>query len=409
MAGFFRVLGSFGAIQIMQLLLPLLALPWLGRILGPEAFGLLMYLCLLPPLVALLMDWGLAYGGSRKAAHLRGDKTGLAELLGAALATKIILALICALLALCLWPVLPHARSFPLAYSLAIMAGMMRGLSPAWFYQGIGVGMPRVAAWDAGASFVTLALVILLIRSSEQWSDYLAFLAITKGIAYGWLTFGLCREYRPNLSWCKALSLIKHTTAFFGSAFSLMICYNGGQLCLGLFLSAADMGMIVAVNKMLRALASLINPFTQTLFPELCILHKADPHRCFYILRWSVCLAAIASLACTALVWLLASFLIKIALGTQYGPAASVLRIAILAAPFMVCNNVLANQGLAPFGKEKAQLGIQAGCALLSFPLAALLGTAWGLTGGAFLPVCLEAAMSAAFTIAVIKLYHAND
>ncbi|MFG6376503.1 MAG: hypothetical protein K1W05_11420, partial [Desulfovibrio sp.] len=59
------VFFSFGAIQAAQILLPLLILPWLARILEPEAFGLLMYMCLIPPFVALVMDWGLMTGGAR--------------------------------------------------------------------------------------------------------------------------------------------------------------------------------------------------------------------------------------------------------------------------------------------------------------------------------------------------------
>ena len=134
---------SFSAIQAAQLLLPLLALPWLARVLGPHAFGLLMYMSLIPPLVALVMDWGFPFGAAREAARLRGDREGLARLMGAVFSGRLFLALACVAASLALLPLVPHAREHPAAYGLAVLMGIGRGISPVWFFQGVGQGMRR--------------------------------------------------------------------------------------------------------------------------------------------------------------------------------------------------------------------------------------------------------------------------
>lgn len=398
-----RAFFSFGLIQANQILLPLLALPWLARVLGPDAFGLLMYMCLIPPLVALFMDWGLAPGGGRRAARLRGQNESLGELLGAALVAKLLLGSACVLICAALLPVLPHASDYPLAYAGAVCAGMARGLNPVWFFQGAGFGMPLVAAFDTISSCFALALVFIFIRSPDSWPLYLLFLPLAKGLAYGWLTFGLCRRFRPVFSYRAAKELLRATSALFGASFALMLCYNGGQLVLGAYLSASAMGAIGAANKILRAFASLINPFTQTLFPEICILAQKGARRATVILRWSLALTAICGVLCSALAWLATPFLIDLALGAGYGDAALALRIALCAAPLMFVNNALANQILIPFGQELAQMRTLAACAVLTAPLAAGLGYFYGLRGGAFLPVCIEALIAAGFCAAVIK------
>lgn len=170
---------------------------------------------------------------------------------------------------------------------------------------------------------------------------------------------------------------------------------------MGIFLPAGQMGVLAAAIKMLRALTSLILPFTQTLFPELCIMRNHAPEHTRKVLRLSLILTILGACTASGVAWLLAPWLIVLALGHDYALAVPVFRILLWAAPLMACNNVLAFQILAPFGQEKAQLIVQTSCALISLPLAACLGFWAGITGGALLPLCCESLMLSAF-IAVI-------
>lgn len=392
---------SFGSMQAMQMLLPLLALPWLARKLDPYEFGVLLYLCLIPPLAALFMDCGLGAGGAREATAMRQNPAALASLLGAALAARAMLAaLACAICALA-YPFLPYAEEYPAAYVMAVLAGVSRGANPTWFFQGAGLGLARMAAFDICASAAILLLTLLFIDEPHNWQLYLLFMALCRGLAYGFITHALWRRYRPHASLRGGLALLGRTMALSASAFAVIAANNGGQIMLGFYLSAADMGIIAACYKMLRALAGLINPCAQTIFPEICIWLRAKPERARIILRYSLALTAPISCLAAALAAYLAPWLIGIALGPDYAGAVSALRIMLIGLPLMACNNVLTYQTLTPYGKEKAQLSVQAACALLSLPLGAILGGFFGLIGGAFLPVCLESICMAGFVAAI--------
>ncbi|MBD5553058.1 MAG: oligosaccharide flippase family protein [Desulfovibrio sp.] len=386
---------SFGAMQAMQFLLPLLALPWLGRVLGSEAFGLLMYMCLLPPLIALVMDWGLTTSGSREAALLRGTDLRLGALLGAALTAKFLLACLCLCLACLCWPWLPHAAQEPAGYWLAVLAGISRGLSPVWFCQGAARDVPVLACLDICASLLTLLMVFIFIQAPGQWPLYLLFLAISSLLVNCGMTVRLWLRYRPRPDLSGALKLLAASSTLAGSAMALLFCQNGGQLALGFLLPAPDMGLIVAVNKMLRSFAALLGPITQTLYPELCILAKRAPGQALRILRRSLLLVASAALTGAGLVWLMAPLLIELALGSQYIRGADVLRIAILAGPAMALEQAIASQVVIPCGCEKELLKLQACCAAGCLPLAWFLGQAFGLLGGASLAVWIELALLA--------------
>ncbi|MDE5879001.1 MAG: lipopolysaccharide biosynthesis protein [Desulfovibrio sp.] len=394
---------SFSAIQAAQLLLPLLALPWLARVLGAEAFGLLMYMSVLPPLITLVVDWGFPLGGAREAATLRGDKAALSGLLGAVVTARLLLALGCGVCGLLLLPVLPHAAAHPWAYGAALLMGVTRGLSPVWFAQGVGRGMERMAAWDVGSSLCALGLTVLVVRGPEEWPLYLLFTALCKGLAYGGLTLGLMRAWGARPALRHGWAALRRTRTLFASSVASTFSVSAGQLVLGYFLSAADMGLLVAVGKIVRALVKLLNPAIQTLFPELCARqgHRpaspglpgapGSPDATARLLRLFLVTAALCMLLAAALAWLLAPWLMRLALGPGYAGAVPVLRLMLPLVPLLGCDMVLGAQVLVPLGLEKQQNRVQWAAALLSLPLAALFAWQFGLTGGALLPVAAEA------------------
>lgn len=381
---------SFGAIQAAQILLPLLILPWLARILEPEAFGLLMYMCLVPPFVALVMDWGLMTGGARKAAVTREDFAQHGNLLGDVLAAKILLAVFCLVICLASRPFVPYAAQYSLAWFLAFCAGIARGSSPVWFFQGLGHGMRKMAVADVSASLCVMVLSVLFIRENQDWPLYLLFLALCKGGAYLFLVLGLAGKYGCRIRIKYGLAALWQTRTLFVGPLSTTICNSGTQLVMGYWLNATQMGLVSASHKMFRALASIINPAAQTLYPETCRLASTGSKKAVKILLLSVgatfaCMSLAAFLA-----YLLAPLLINIALGKNYEQAIPVLRAMLFAVPLMACNQMLASQGLLPLGLEKIQARAQSIAACASLPLAAFLAWHIGISGCAWLPLIIE-------------------
>ena len=395
---------SFSAIQAAQLLLPLLALPWLARVLEPEAFGLLMYMSVISVIIGLIMDWGFALGAVRKAAASRGQERALADLLGQVLSAKILLMAGCLLGSLALLPLLPHASAHPGAYGIAVLAGLGRGVNPTWFFQGIGEGMRRMACWDVCSSALVLVLTFVCVHAAVDWPRYLMLTAFCKGLAYLWLTMGLTRRYRISLSLIEGWRALRRTKILFASVLSALIYNNGAQLVLGFFLSPAQMGMLVATDKIVRAVVSVSNPVTHTLFPEICALRGAQSGQAARMLRWSLAGTVLVMLCATALVWLFAPLLVRIALGPAYSGTVPVLRVMAFLVPILACNFVLGTQTLVSFGQEKALTITQAVAGALSLPAAAFLGHYWGLTGGACLPLLVEGGIFFGLAWSVLRL-----
>ncbi len=385
-------LFSFSGIQAAQLALPLLALPWLARVLGPDDFGLLMFFCLIPPLCSLFMDWGLLLGVARAAACLRGDSAGLGRLFGAMLGAKIILALSCMLLALLFWPILPNTRLYPEAYALAVAAGILRGLSPICFLQGLAQGLRKMAMIEAGMALGVLGLALLLIHRPAQWPLYLLFLALIRALGYGGYLGILALAFRARASLAQGFCLLKETRQLFGASLAASLGAYGSQIVLGYFLSASEMGIFVAANKMYRALAYAIHPLSQVIFPELCAGRKNVQS----LLRKSLAANFLLMFLMALIAWICAPWLIALALGANYASAVPVLRVLLLAAPFLGLNVALSEQVYVVNNQEKRLAQILALAASANICLAALLTWLFGLSGAAWQAVLTESAISLA-------------
>mgnify|MGYP001019041036 CR=1 FL=1 len=376
-------LASFGAIQAAQMVLPLLALPYLSRVLGPGPFGTTLYMLTVSALSAMCVEWGFALGAVRQVAVLRDDPPALARVVGGILSAKCLLAAACVLLAVAGGLLLPPAREHPWGYALAVANGVALGFSPLWFHQGMGTGVVRVAACEVGGGVAVLLLMLPLVRQPEHWARYLLLLLLARAGAYVWLTAGVFRQLglcpgglRLDDGW-RALCATRH---LFLAHLGAMAKTHGAPLLLGGVLPARDMGMLIACDKMARGLVSLTMPVTLTLFPELC---AARSRGCGgSLLRRTLAWAAVVMSVGAVAVWWLAPWLVTLALGREYAEAAMLLRWLCPLLVLLPLNCVLGTLGLVPQGRERVltlAIGVAAVAGLaVSIPLARMFGAVAG-------------------------------
>lgn len=274
----------------------------------------------------------------------------------------------------------------------ASLAGIARGFSPLWFFQGKDDdSLRRLAVYDLASTALLLLLMVVLIRGPEDASLYLALLALSKIGAYGLLCLRTCRAYcfRPTVS--GALALLRETRVFFVGGIAGQTYSNWSQLGIGGILPAREMGLFLAADKISRAIVSMSNPLSQALFPEICALHGLDDAaRRLRLQRMALLAALLASAGGCALVELLAPAILQLALGQASEDAVLILRLLALVIPLLSLNQILGPQLLVPKGKEHVVTLAQICAAVVSIPTALTLTFFFGLPGAAALPLLAE-------------------
>lgn len=390
-----RFLGkifSLGSIQAAQMLLPLLALPYLSRTLGKESFGLVMYLGVVTLVMTFVLDWGFLLGGVRRVARQRGQQEALADLWWHGLLAKTLLLLPLLGGGILFFFLFPHPPFSPMAMFWASLAGIARGFSPLWFFQGKDDNsLHRLAFHDLASTVLLLILMVLLIHGPEDASLYLALMALCKVGAYGLLCLGTCRVYgcRPTVR--GALALLRETRIFFAGGIAGQTYSNWSQLGIGGILPAREMGLFLAADKISRAIVSLSNPLSQALFPEICALHgRNDAGHRLRLQRVALLAALLTGVGGCIFVELLAPAILRLALGQASEDAVLILRLLAFVIPLLSLNQILGPQLLVPKGREHVVTMAQIVAAMVSIPAALALTYCYGLPGAAALPLLAE-------------------
>src|ERR1700712_4354368 len=83
---------SLYAVQGCTYLLPLLTFPYLGRVLKPEGWGAVLFAQAIGTFIAVLVEYGFDFSGTRETARYADDKNRLRELVAGVLGAKVLLA-----------------------------------------------------------------------------------------------------------------------------------------------------------------------------------------------------------------------------------------------------------------------------------------------------------------------------
>ena len=382
---------SFGTIQAVQILLPLLALPYLTRVLNPDNFGVLMYFLAFSATLSVFQEWGFNLSAVRALAKARGNRAEIGEISAGVLSAKIILSVGIIFISIPLFFVLPHASGAVLGFALAVAYAIVFGFNPLWFFQGLGVGVPRMALFDLLGGGLVLILTFLFIKKPEQWSNYLLFLFVIKGIIYFGINFWIARCYAKNkMRVAAGIKALREAGVLFVSRLASMLYTNCSILIFGLFLSATQIGALVLAEKVARAFASLVGPLNQTFFPEACASVSAGQEQKNTLVGVSFWLTFGLMGLATLCMFVFAPELVRLAYGQSLPDAVFALRVLCLLPPLLGCNLVLATQVLLPHNYEKQLAKLLFCVALLAIPCTFGLGYCFGLHGAAWLSVLVE-------------------
>jgi len=175
------------AIQACNFLVPLLALPWLSRTLGPEKVGVIGFAQAFIQFFIMLTDFGFDLTVTRKVSIKRDNPVELARLYWTVTIAKSGLAavsmLVILVLLLCV-PALYPDRSVIMIGFLALVGTV---LNPLWLYQGL-ERMPKMALASLLSRVVCLVPFFLFVRSPQDYLIAAVTLSVPLLLSGVWLT-----------------------------------------------------------------------------------------------------------------------------------------------------------------------------------------------------------------------------
>lgn len=391
--------------QILTYALPLIVLPYLFRVIGPDKFGRIAFAQALTAYAVVLVDYGFNWSATRRIAQCMNDPDKVSRIAMAVLSIKaILMVLVFAALAVVILAV-PSLRGDAALFSACCVSVVGSVLFPTWLYQGIQRMRTMVTLSLIGRSF-TLLPIFYLVRGE---SDYrVAALLLSSGACVAGTISLVLLIQSSALRWhSPSRAEIQETLIdgwhLFVSNLSITLYGNTNVFVLGLMTNPAIVGQFAAAERIVRAVTGLLTPLGQAAFPYVAETVAADPERALDVNRGLFRFQVVVSLFATVSLAILATPLVMAISGTQFA-AAIVLVQAMAVLPFLIgLSNVLGIQTMLNFGMGRQFSRILIGAGILNLLLLAMLIPSLQAMGAALSVVLSECAVTLAMGYVLLK------
>jgi len=381
-----RLLGNFFSLSVLQganYLLPLITLPYLVRVLGPEKFGLVAFAQAFIGYFIILTNYGFNLSATREISINRENKEKITEIFSSVITIKFLLGIISFLILILFLTFIPRFGNDRLLYIFTF--GMVLGniLFPVWFFQGM-ERMKYITILNIVAKGIFTVCIFIFIR---KMSDYF-YVPLINSMGYlfaGGLSLKIVlKDFKINFRLPAVKSIkyqLKESWHIFISQVAVSLYTISNVFILGLFTNNTIVGYYSAAEKLIKAARGLLVPVSQTVYPYISKLVTESKQRALSFIKKLIILVASGSFVISLSVFILAVPIVNIILGSQYQQSIIVLRILAFL-PFIIgLNNIFGIQTMLTFNLKKPFSRILISAGLLNITLALILAPCYWHVG----------------------------
>jgi len=399
-----RNIGYMTLSQAANYVLPLVTLPYITRIIGPENYGLVEFATVSMLFLSAIVTYGFIYTGTRKVAELKDAFSRVSRVYSVVMQAKLyLLALVSVLFVILIFAVPQYSLEMQLMlFAFPWVIGW--GLYPDFLFQGR-QDLGLIALTNTGVKVLGAVLIFTLLHSEEDYPLVVGINSITQISAAAITLIYAYRKYPwLKFTW-QSNRLIK---AYFRSGFYIFLSHFftriftfGSILFIGFLLPQKELGFFAAALKLITVGQSfLFTPLGSSLYPHLAAKAKNEPALYFKERRrFQAYLLAVAVLA-TLVIVLAQDFWVLLLFGDEYLPAAPALAIMAPAMIFTTLSHFSMKQGLMVLKADGLNLRIFLITGGLSLLLNFVLIEWQGFMGAAWAKLGLE------FLLAALGIYY---
>jgi O-antigen/teichoic acid export membrane protein len=381
-----RNIFSLGIVQVSNLVFPLITLPVIARIIGPDKFGIINYAAAIIGYLTIIINYSFDMTATRQVAQAGNDTAVISHIFSNVLYSKLILMLVSIIAFVILLYTLPNLKNeLPVAvYSFLICCAWV--ITPAWLYQGM-QHLNRMAIFNLCTKAIFTVLVLLLVRKKEDYALQPLVLSISQIVVSVAAFIWAIRLYKIKIVAFKVADVwhtLKEGRMIFLSFVANSLYLYTSVIILGLFENPSQVGYYSAANRLVGvAQALFFMPVSQALFPYIGgAFSKSREEGLEMIRKIFPITIAISFFYCLGIL-LLAPIVVPIIFGHSFYSAVRMLQILSFI-PFIInCSTFMGIQGMVNLKMDKQYLRVICISVLFSTPVNLLLVYRFGATGTA--------------------------
>lgn len=371
-------------IQGSAYILPLVANPYVSRVLGPEGMGQVSYATAIIYYFTMFAVLGVPTYGIREVAKAKTDKNSLSGIVYGIAVINLVMGVIVYFF------YFVYIKYVPLSFSnrklLLVMSPtiLLNLIGFDWLYK----GMEKFSAIAIRNVIIKMGVLVLTFAYVHSMKDIYLYGFLTVIATYGvgiWNFFGHFRYV--NIRNMKGFAIKKHILPiliFFSMTIATTIYTNIDMVMLGIMRSDYDVGIYDASTKLKTVAIAAVSSLGAVLLPRVTSLIAQGKIAEFKnISEKALNLIAIFSLSLMAYVWINSATLISIFSGEKFAESVPVLKILTPTFFLIGMTNIIGIQMLLPMGKEKMVLASEIAGAVMDLIINILLIPHYGAIGAA--------------------------
>ncbi len=387
-------IGFLGLSQAANYLLPLITIPYITRVVGPQNYGLIEFASTAMLYFSSVVIYGFGTTGTRLIAQKPQEIDHVSTVFSSVLLTRLSLFLFSTLVFIACIYTIPKFGEERLLMITAFPLVLGWALYPAFIFQGTQKLQYVAIANFAVKAIAALAIFIFL----QEPEDFFLVLGINAGaqILVAILLLILSFRLLPGLH-LKPVSLrgvksyLTEGSYVFLSNFFMRISKFSPVLFIGLYLAESQIGLFAASLKLVVVAHSfLFLPLAGAMFPHLANVFARDRNLYLKNLKRSFYTMLAIGAVSSAVIILFPNFFISLVFGPDYLPAVPYLQIMAPLLTFAVVSHFSLQQGLSVLSKDKTYLGIVVLVGIVTVVLNVTLIEPYGIRGAAFIKLSVD-------------------
>lgn len=328
-----RLVRNFFSLSLVQFannFLPLLTVPIIARIIGPDKFGAINFAAAIVTYFSLLINYGFDLTATRAIARAPQDPEARNKIFSEILFSKAFLLALSLLIFVPSLFLVPALAADKTLFIYTYIACFSLVLTPNWLYQGM-QELHQIAVFNFVSKLLFTLSILFIVKREEDYALQPLVLSIAQ-IAVGVCSFAWAiKRYRIRIlavRFKKVLSLLWTEKMIFFSMIVVTLYTTTNTIILGFVQSNTDVAYYTAGWKLIMIMQTFVSlPLRLSLFPFIGESFGRSQADGVAKVSQLVPFISIFTAVSGAVIWVLAPWMIQLFYGSQFGEAATVLRI----------------------------------------------------------------------------------
>jgi polysaccharide transporter, PST family len=382
----------------VNIILPLITIPYLFRVLGVENFGLFMFSQAFVAYFGILISYGFALSATKEISKNQKNIVKLSEIFSSILIIKIFFTIFSFVVMLILIFSFERLNEDRIFHYLMFLSVAGQAFFPNWFFQGI-EKMKYISFLTIGSKAFFTMLIFIFIHSPEDvyYVPILNMLGtVTISIIGIWIAYNKFRIRLIIPSKKEALYHLKSGWHIFISSIGTSFYTVFITVILGFFTNNIIVGVYALSEKIIKAIVGMFGPLTQAMYPYFSKRISNSKDDALKALDKVAKVLFILLILLSIFIYFSADWIVAIFTGDNESDSVVILKIFSILPILIVMSHTYGFHGLVNSGHEKAFSSIIIISAFVSLPISLLLIQLYEDVG---------AAISVTFTEFLISLF----